>query len=60
MKLIDIFTPNKNSTTNQDGGTWKKKRLKEIGITPKQLLIMTPEQLMNLLSIKPKVKFYKK
>ncbi len=49
MKLRDIFTPNTNRRTNQDGGTWKKKKLKQLGLTPEELLEM------NLL--KPKVKF---
>jgi len=60
MKLIDIFTPNNNKITNQDGGTWQKKKLKRLGITPKELLVLTPEQLMKLLSLKRKVKFFKK
>ena len=60
MKLIDIFTPTTNRVTKQDGGTWRKKRLKRLGVTPRQLLIMTPEELKKLLSITPKVKFYKK
>lgn len=60
MKLIDIFTPNTNRTTNQDGGTWKKKKLKQLGITPEQLLTLTPEQLRKLLSLNPKTKIYKK
>ncbi len=38
MKLRDIFTPNNNKKTNQDGGTWKKKKLKELNVTPKELL----------------------
>jgi len=60
MKLIDIFTPNINKITNQNGGTWKKKKLKQLGITPEQLLSLTPEQLRKLLSLNPKTKFYKK
>jgi len=59
MKLIEIFTPNNNKRTGQDGGTWKKKKLKKLNITPKQLLCMTPEQLRDLLILKPKTKFYK-
>ena len=55
MKLIDIFTPfNANKITNQDGGTWKKKKLKQLGITPKQLMVLSPEQLKKLLSLNPK------
>ena len=61
MKLIDIFTPfSPNKITNQNGGTWKKKKLKQLGITPEQVLNLTPEQLRKLLSLNPKTKFYKK
>jgi len=60
MKLKDLFTPTVNKKTNQDGGTWKKKKLKQLNITPEQLLSMTPEQLNKLLSLNIKTKFYKK
>ena len=60
MKLIDLFTPTVNKKTNQDGGTWKKKKLKQLGITPEQVLNLSPEQLRKLLSLNPKTKFYKK
>jgi len=60
MKLIDLFTPTTNKKTKQDGGTWKKKKLKQLNITPEQLLTLTPEQLRRLLSLNPKTKLYKK
>jgi len=52
MKLKDIFCPTINSRTKQEGGTWRKKELKKFGLTP--------EELMELTILKPKIKFYKK
>jgi len=52
MRLKDVFTLTRNSTTNQDGGTLKRKKLKKLGLTP--------EQLLEMILLKPKTKFYKK
>ncbi len=40
MKLKNFLNPTMNSRTNQEGGTWRKKELKKIGLTSKQLLEM--------------------
>lgn len=41
MKLKDLFNPTRNRKTKQEGGTWRKKELKRLGLTSKQLLEMT-------------------
>jgi len=52
IKFKEVFNPTKNSRTKQEGGTWRKNKLKKFGLTP--------EELMDLIYIRPKVKFYKK
>ncbi len=52
MKLKDIATITRNSRTKQISFCLKAKQLKKKNITPEQLLEVT--------FIKPKVKFYKK
>ncbi len=39
-QIKDVFSPTKNSRTNQEGGTWKKKELRKRGLTPKEILEM--------------------
>jgi len=52
MKLKDVATITQNSRTKQISFCLKARQLKKKNVTP--------EELLNIVFIKPKVKFYKK